>query len=1035
MSMRKTLLASVAPLAALAMTLGAVPAFADEAASAGPLEGFSGEELSIPADGMSAGGVVSAATRGLSGTTTAQPFVANRTAASNHFRIPSVITLDNGWLLAGADARWSSYGDSPNNLDGLACLSKDGGATWEWQLVNEFVDCASTNAGGNNSQSASFIDPTFIQDSSGAVYMVADAWPAGSGIWGAGGDRCDITGFDEQGNFLLAKGSPDAIASLDGADYTYYADASAARTFAVGGKQATLRPIKDAQGTPTGAWVDAFYNLFDVQGDTAAPSMTKQHGTNAPVQNNVFYKQSEYKAYPTCYLWLVKGEVQGDGIVWGEPSIIDVKNADDQPFTGICPGRGLVVPLEGGGERVMFQIYESKRGGNEAASAIWTDDGGKTWQRGARADRFNGAGKSSESQTVLLPNGDIRMYSRNSAGFISYCDSKDGGATWGPYALDRELAYTGNCMVSFINVAGALVSPDGTVYEHLIAASYPKTQGRQDGVIRLGSIDAQSGDVTWLNPADVRYPGKYLYSCLTQTADGFALVYENQGAPDGSKDIVFETFSASDAMGEGWAWVESAPRISLSAKEIALGVGETKSVSLQAQGVESAHVRWSISSDGAAEAAKLDRDQGALDEAVSLTGAAPGKATLTARVQVDVDGAPLVLSASARVYVSGEGQVVLPDEYDIPAAAAPVDEYVVQNDGAVGGVYLIYGDKASSGGRILYLHTGATTDRLRSDVADGRVAPDTSGKFPIERQRWAIERTDEGYTVKNGSGETYLNVTGAHANGLPYGSDPTYFSFEKASESGRWVISTEVDGTVYYVGQDASTGNFTASTQKNDGIILGKETRSFDVSAEGLAALIDDARRVADDPSFDRDAWRAFSDALAHAEATYDEQARRHDSSGSSDAAIAALDAARDSLYRAMAGLSAQDGDGQGGHPVVPDPDPNPDPNPDPDPDSPDPSPDPDPEPDVPGSDGGNAPGSGDEGMPEGEAGGGVSAGGSDAAKTTHASASALSDRVQGASFAKTGDTAMLAASACIAGICAGIAAIALAFGRKARRR
>ncbi|MFR4804578.1 MAG: hypothetical protein ACLT98_15435, partial [Eggerthellaceae bacterium] len=116
-----------------------------------------------------------------------------------------------------------------------------------------------------------------------------------------------------------------------------------------------------------------------------------------------------------------------------------------------------------------------------------------------------------------------------------------------------------------------------------------------------------------------RYPGKYLYSCLTQTADGFALVYENQGAPDGSKDIVFETFSASDAMGEGWAWVESAPRISLSAKEIALGVGETKSVSLQAQGVESAHVRWSISSDGAAEAAKLDRDQGALDEAVSLT--------------------------------------------------------------------------------------------------------------------------------------------------------------------------------------------------------------------------------------------------------------------------------------------------------------------------------------------------------------------------------------------------------------------------------
>ncbi|MFR4804580.1 MAG: hypothetical protein ACLT98_15445 [Eggerthellaceae bacterium] len=77
--------------------------------------------------------------------------------------------------------------------------------------------------------------------------------------------------------------------------------------------------------------------------------------------------------------------------------------------------------------------------------------------------------------------------------------------------------------------------------------------------------------------------------------------------------------------------------------------------------------------------------------------------------------------------------------------------------------------------------------------------------------------------------------------------------------------------------------------------------------------------------------------------------------------------------------------------------------------------------------------GAGDEGMPERRSGGGVSAGGSDAAKTTHASAPSFV--ASGASFAKTGDTAMLAASACIAGICAGIAAIALAFGRKARRR
>lgn len=79
----------------------------------------------------------SVSSRALSGTTAGQPFVSNQTGNSQHYRIPSIITLDNGWLLAGADARWGVYGDSPENLDGLVSISKDGGKTWEWELVNE----------------------------------------------------------------------------------------------------------------------------------------------------------------------------------------------------------------------------------------------------------------------------------------------------------------------------------------------------------------------------------------------------------------------------------------------------------------------------------------------------------------------------------------------------------------------------------------------------------------------------------------------------------------------------------------------------------------------------------------------------------------------------------------------------------------------------------------------------------------------------------------------------------------------------------
>ena len=335
-------------------------------------------------------------------------------------------------------------------------ISKDGGKTWEWELVNEFVDYPSQN-GGHKGNSASFIDPTFIQGGDGTVYMMADAWPAGTGIWGTGGASCQSTGFDENGNFLISRGKAGAIASLDADQYTYYCDAADKQTFDIDGARIDLRPIKDKNGALTGSWVDAYFDLYTVADGAASRTVVKQHESGKDIQANVFYSQSEWKAYPTCYIWLVKGTPTQDGIDWAEPSILNVKRKDDQPFTGICPGRGLVVPLQGGGERIMFQIYESKQGGNESASAIWSDDAGATWQRGERSNKFNGNGKSSESQTVRLPGGGVRMYSRNSAGAISYADSFDNGQTWSAYTLDTELQYTGNCMVSFINVDGCLV--------------------------------------------------------------------------------------------------------------------------------------------------------------------------------------------------------------------------------------------------------------------------------------------------------------------------------------------------------------------------------------------------------------------------------------------------------------------------------------------------------------------------------------------------------------------------------------------------
>lgn len=111
--------------------------------------------------------VVALAKTNMKGTTTEQPFQSTRnapdqaTANSQMFRIPAMITLNEGGMLAAADARWNSTMDAASNLDGLVSYSKDNGATWDWELVNHFVDY-SNNTPGAPKQSASFIAPALI---------------------------------------------------------------------------------------------------------------------------------------------------------------------------------------------------------------------------------------------------------------------------------------------------------------------------------------------------------------------------------------------------------------------------------------------------------------------------------------------------------------------------------------------------------------------------------------------------------------------------------------------------------------------------------------------------------------------------------------------------------------------------------------------------------------------------------------------------------------------------------------------------------
>ena len=71
-----------------------------------------------------------------------QPF-ARGTGGSVNFRIPALITLSDGTLLAAVDARWDHAGDACA-LDTIVSYSTDNGETWNYSFANFFND--STNA-------------------------------------------------------------------------------------------------------------------------------------------------------------------------------------------------------------------------------------------------------------------------------------------------------------------------------------------------------------------------------------------------------------------------------------------------------------------------------------------------------------------------------------------------------------------------------------------------------------------------------------------------------------------------------------------------------------------------------------------------------------------------------------------------------------------------------------------------------------------------------------------------------------------------
>lgn len=196
-----------------------------------------------------------------------------------------------------------------------------------------------------------------------------------------------------------------------------------------------------------------------------------------------------------------------DGRSWSAPRDIsaEAKASNDRsdasgPGIGIeltrGPHRGrMVFPLNGGG------------GGKYDVFAVFSDDHGRTWQRGTVAPKGPDL-QPNETQIAELADGSILMNCRNQAKgrFRLQCRSLDGGATWSE-ATPRPDLVDPVCMGSIVRLS---FKPDLLAFSN---PNDPKT--RRNGTLRLSS----DCGTTWV-PAGVIAPDSFAYSNLCPLPGG-----------------------------------------------------------------------------------------------------------------------------------------------------------------------------------------------------------------------------------------------------------------------------------------------------------------------------------------------------------------------------------------------------------------------------------------------------------------------------------------------------------------------------------
>lgn len=447
--------------------------------------------------------------------------VNGKTESSHSYRIPSMVTLADGTIVAAADIRWNTTYDG-GGLDTLVARSTDGGANWSYTVANYLGDNGNVYNGG---MSTTFIDPNLLVAADGqTVYMLVDLYAYGVAL---NGDSSHIqpvadTGFDANGNLKLSNN--------EHYSYDYY--------LKDGKIYNSLNKVEE------GYTVDPYFNITY----TLAGEIKK---------SNLFFADSPFKVARTQYLYLTKST--DGGATWSEPNLLDVrakaKVAATENALLVSPGNSITTS-----DGIMvYPAYSFIDSDHQALALIYSDDG-VHWKRSTDYTALNW---SSEGSIVELQNGNLRVFVRNRTGYLCYVDFDMNTMSWIGHT-QTTVPTNSNTQLSAITYSKTF---NGQQVILVSCPTGPNEAGsnnndgscRTNGKIFMGVVAADR-TMSWPKSIDVGpakatsqlsgFPytedqGFFAYSCLTERSDGsIAILYENNQFDWGAGDDKYFTINA-----------------------------------------------------------------------------------------------------------------------------------------------------------------------------------------------------------------------------------------------------------------------------------------------------------------------------------------------------------------------------------------------------------------------------------------------------------------------------------------------------------